>query len=205
MSERLYIVPRAGLGTKADAYVPKYFAGTTKIIGNGQAWSAADYGSDGWFIAAANLNASDDALVIGQPDAFGLPFDLSQTLTAGQVTNVQTKLEAANIPAGWVSTGFTWRQVVHIVLGMFLFLQRFNGIWAQQNNGPPIPLFGGGITLSTTFGSLPLAVRTALISTGQSFGFDTSGLTSGTTIRIILKAMADAFGAMQFWLGSTKF
>ena len=54
------------------------------------------------------------------------------------------------------------------------------------------------MTLATTFSSLPLSVRTALLSTADSLGLSTAGLTAGTTLRVLLKTLADAFGAQPY-------
>jgi hypothetical protein len=74
MSFRLYIVPVIGSGTKSDPRRPKYFADGTLV---NPTWSAMDYGFEPWMVVGADLSTSDDNLVVGQPDGFALPFDLS--------------------------------------------------------------------------------------------------------------------------------
>src|SRR3954463_9547709 len=106
MSFRLYIVPVIGTGAKTDPRRPKYFGDGT--ITAGQSWGSIDYGFEPWMVVGADLSTSDDNLVVGKPDAFALPFDLAPNLTAQQVTNVQAKLEAINVPAGWVTTSLSW-------------------------------------------------------------------------------------------------
>lgn len=200
MAIRLYLVPVVGTGaTKATARRPKYFTDGTVATPNG--WSAIDYGFEPWMLVASNLSAGDDTILVGEPDAFALPFDLSPTLTAGQVTTVQTKLEAANLPGNWVNTTLTWTQVAKTVVGVLSFFQRFGGVYAMQNGNAPASIYSGGVTLDSTFGSLPLAVRTAMISTAQSFNFSTSGLTAGTALRVILKVMSDLFQGDTFKIG----
>lgn len=208
MSFRLYIVPVVGTGARTDPRRPKYFqsaadgTGQTGIIASGSSWSAMDYGFSPWMVVGADLSTSDDNLIVGKADAFALPFDLAPTLTSQQVTAVQSKLEAINVPAGWVNTSLTWITVVRKVLGMFSFLQRFAGQYADEN-GVAFDLFSGVVTLSTTFGSLPQAVQNAMTSAAISFGFSTTGLTSGTTLRVALKALADDFSAQQYNFNGT--
>lgn len=192
MPFRLYLVPVIGTGaTKDDARRPKYFETLTD-------WSAMDYGFEPVMVVGASLTVSDDASIIAQPDVTALPFDLAPTLTGGQVTAVRNALEALHIPALWVTTADTWIGVVRSVLGVFSFFQRFGGIYATQTGQVPPSLFGGGVTLNTTFGSLPLAVRTALLETATSFSLSTAGFTGGTTLRVLLKALADAFGVVPY-------
>src|SRR5262245_36149399 len=119
MAFRLYIVPVIGAGVKGDPRRPKYFADLDVN------WSAMDFGFEPVMFVGADLSPSNDNFIVGQSDATALPFDLAPTLTGGQVNQTQNKLEALNIPAGWVNTSLTWLEVVRTVLGMFTFLQRF--------------------------------------------------------------------------------
>jgi hypothetical protein len=194
MAFRLYLVPVIGAGTSPDPRRPKYFDTATV------SWAGMDYGFEPWMLVGADLAPADDAALVAQPDAMALPFDLSPTLTAGQVTTVQTKLEAANLPAGWVTTALTWRAVVRIVCGMFQFLQRYGRVFADANGFAPPSIFGGTVTLNTTFGALPAAVQNALVDTAISFEIPTTGLTAGTTLRTILRAMADHFDPLPLVL-----
>jgi hypothetical protein len=83
---------------------------------------------------------------------------------------------------------------------MFSFIQRYGVLYVT----PPAPsIFTGGVSLSTTFGSLPQAVQNAIISAAQSFNISTSGLTASTTLRIILKALADNFSGQQYNFNGT--
>jgi hypothetical protein len=201
MSFRLYIVPVIGTGTKADYRRPKYFDDGS--LASHPAWSWIDYGFEPWAVVGADLSTSEDNFVVGQPDGFALPFDLSPPLTAQQVTNVKNKLESIQVPSGWVNTTLSWIQVVRTVLGVFTFIQRYGVVYADANGVAAPSIFTGGVSLDTTFGSLPLAVRNALIATAQSFGIPTAGLTANTTLRTILKSMADSFQNKQYNFNGT--
>lgn len=200
MAFRLYIVPVIAFGPH-NARAPKYFQdGTIDLSQYPDGFASyIDYpsASSGNLMVAADLTASDDNLVIGKADAFGLPFDLAPNLNAGQVTSVQNKLESINVPAGWVNTSLTWIFVLRTVLGMFSFLQRFVERYAAVNGGVILDIFSGR-SLSSTFSSLPLAVRTALTDAANSFNLDTSGITGASTLRQILKIMADQFTTTQY-------
>jgi hypothetical protein len=200
MSFRLYIVPIVGTGTKSDPRRPKYFSDGTLI---NPTWSGIDYGFEPWMFVGADLSAANDALIVSEPDAFAIPFNLEANLTNPQVNSVKNKLEAINVPAGWVNTTLTWRTVVRTVLGMFLFQQRLGGVYVETNGGKPPQLFSGGVSLATTFGELSIAMQAAIVATAQSFGFSTAGLTSNTTLRVILKALADNFQNQEFNFNGT--
>lgn len=198
---RIYIVPVIGTGTHIDPRRPKYFGDGTVP----EQYSAMDYGMEPWMVVAADLSPADDAIVIGEPDAFGLPFDLTANLTGGQVTAVKNFLESINLPAGWVNTSFTWTGVLRIVLGIFSYFQRFTFIYAEANNGVvPGTIFNGGISLNSTFGSLPAAVRSAMIATAQDQNISTAGMTGSTTIRVILKVLGDAYSTRVISIGGIE-
>ena len=189
MAFRLYIVPIIGIGTEFDPRRPKYFE-NAEIVGT-QSWTCMDYGPEPWMVVGANLDTATDNLIVGEDDCFALPFDLAGFLSPAQVTAVQTKLEAANIPANWVTTAQRWIEVVRTVLGMFSFMQRL----AVYYGGP---VFVGSVRLSRTFGTLPAALQAALVQTAESFGIPTTGLTASTTLRAILRAMADYFSQQRY-------
>lgn len=204
MPFRLYIVPVVGTGASvSNARRPKYFNARDGIISSGQSWSALDFGLEPVMVVGANLTLSDDLLIVGQPDVTAFPFDLAPTLTTGEVIAIRTKLETLNVPALWVNTSLTWLFVLRTILGMFTFLQRYAGIYAAQNGTPPPSLFGGGVTLNTTFGALPALVQAALLEAARSFLIPTTGLTATTTLRVILRNLADQFQAQQYDFNET--
>lgn len=195
MAFRLYVVPIVGTGAHGDGRRPKYFTDGTIAAGP---WGWVYYGLEPWSVVGADLSATDDAIIAGKPDVQALPFDLSPLLTSSQVTGIRAFLENANIPAGWVDTTDTWAVVVRGVLGMFSFLGRYAGIYAEQNGTAAPSIFLGGVTLSTTFGSLPAAVQSAMLATATDQGIATAGLAAGTTLRVILRFVADAYSARVY-------
>lgn len=192
MAFRLYIVPIIGMGVKGDPRRPKYFADGT-ISAN---WFGVDYGIEAWMVVGADLTTQDDLTVTGQADAFAMPLDLSQPLTSQQVTNVQNKLEAIKLPAGWVDTTYTWQQVVRIVLGIMSYMQRFSAL-----NGN-VSLFADGTTLNSTINSLPVATRNLLTQTANEMGLSTTGITGSTQIRTALKLLGTQLQTMPYHFGS---
>lgn len=193
MATRLYLVPVIGTGTAKDARRPKYVAdGTVTAIGD---VNCLDYGFEPWMVVSADLSPSDHTLLVGQVDAFGLPADLSALLTAANVTAVQTRLEAMNIPAGWVTTSLTWQQVVRLVLWMMAFWQRFTAIHGG-------PVFLGGVNLDTTIGQLSVTVRNELTDAATSLGLSTTGIVLATTLRAALKILGDQLKPRPIRLGA---
>ena len=140
MATQLYVMPITGTGTDTDSRRPKY--ADTDLAGT--SWAAMDFGNEPFMLVATPTNAT----LAGHADVHTLPLNLDTTLTAGAVTTVTTKLEAAHIPAQWVAVGMTYRQVVKTICQMFMFWQRCQGLGHPQ-------LFTGGVTQDSAFSSLP--------------------------------------------------
>lgn len=200
MAFRLYVVPIVVVGAKLARW-PKYFNDGTLV--DPFTWAGMDYGNEPTMIVGADLSVADDATLAAEPDVQAIPFVLDNLLTGPQVTATQAFLEARNLPVGWVTTALSWRTVVRTILGMFSFLARYAVVYSTANGQPAPSLFAGGVTLATTFGALPAAVQTAMTNTAISLDISTAGLTSGTTLRVILKALADNFRTAPFNFNGT--
>lgn len=177
MTVRVYIMPLvigggpSGLGRKAK-YTPAGF-------------HLIPYGAENVCILAADVDAATHATISADPQVSSLPANLANNLTAGAVTQAQTFLDGLNIPSQWVSTSLTYTQLVRIIGSLFEIAQMFEGSIGS--------IFTGGVTLATQFQALPANVRTTLQQIATSRGWDTSGLTATSTVRQILKFMADQF------------
>lgn len=182
---RYYIVPEIGGGaplnsTTPDALRPKYFGDMSGI-----AWASMPFGLEGVRIVGCALSDFDHAFVASKPDAVILPSDLTGVLDAAAASALQTQLETKNIPAQWVAAGMTYGQVLRKVVHIFQFMQRLNGHAGMSR------LLANGVTLDSPFNGIPGAAKNKLKTAAQSFGWDTSGFTPGSTMRQILKAAAD--------------
>lgn len=185
----LYFVPAIGAGSDADPRTPKY------ATGSGFPWAAMDFGMQPIFLVAADVDAATDTTVSAQADVIRVPDNLDATL-GGQLATVQTGLENRNIPAGWLTSGTTYRTALRTVTNMFRFLQRFPAVTQIT-----APLLDGSVNLDLQFNNLSATNQQRLIDTADSFGFDTSGLSGTTTLRTILKNVADQFVSVGFQLG----
>jgi hypothetical protein len=192
---RLCLVPEIGTGASNDHRRPKYFGTGETTFSPPVGYSSSRYGSEPIRLVVADLSAAQITTLQGFSDVTLIPANLDATLTAGQVTTTQTALEAANIPAGWVTTALTWRQVLRTVLGMFTLLQRFKGIHG------PVRLFGGAITMNSQINDISQPARGNFTTAATSLGYSTAGITGTTTIRSALKTLADQMTARSYLFG----
>lgn len=188
MATRLYIVPKIGTGGMDDAYRPKYFSDLT-----GVSWNAMDYGREPHFLVSSDLTTDQHTALVANTDVIALPVNLDAQVGTNRDAVVNA-LEALSIPSGWVTTTMTYRRILKIVAAIMQFAQRLHG---HAN----LRVFGSGVTLSTKFNQLPANVRTKLIETAQSMNFDTSSLSGTSTVRQILKEMADQWRVKDIKIG----
>ena len=171
MSAGIHIVAGEGAGTKADPRRPKY------IPALGLSWTAMDYGAAPFFVVRADLSAAQETTLGLNADAFTVPA-LDVTLNAAQVTALQTRLEAVGIPAGWITTARTWRQVLRAIAAMCQLAQAANVSIAQAN-------------LDQTMSQIAVGTRNALQQAAIGMGFGIAEIQGSTTVRAALKILAD--------------
>lgn len=190
MSWHLYIVPAIGVGTKLDPRRPKYIKALEVE------WGGIDYGFQPVFLVAADVTTLQHAGIIAQVDAAALPDDLEATSSAAEVLATQNFLEAIHIPAGWITTALTWRQIGRTVVGFFTFMKRLAAF-----AGPVQIIDGITVNLGTQFNELSLARRQALVNAAASLNYDTSSLSATSTLRDMLKAMSDQWVSVPTFIG----
>jgi hypothetical protein len=183
MAFRIYIVPVIGTGALDDGRRPKYFADGTWTPPS--EWTGIDYGQEPTFFVGADLPADRETFLEGQSDVYAIPANMDTTVPGALVGAVQGKLEAINIPGGWLNAQMTWRETIRVVLGMAFYFQRF----AYFNNG--VPLFTGGVGLNTRWNQLSGAIQTTMLATADSFPLDSAFITDMTQIRAIEKTYSD--------------
>jgi hypothetical protein len=179
MALNVYLMP-AVAGPKPGQIYGKYWP---DLAAAGVAAAQMPYGAEPTFLVAAqDVPAGLHQTVAGDAACTAVP-DLAQTV-GGQLAAVQNQLEALNIPTQWATAGMSYGSVVRVVAIVFQLAQRLQGLGRNR-------LFGGAVTLDTRFNQLPQSVRTDLQDMAASFNFDTGSLSGTSTVRAILKALAD--------------
>lgn len=149
-------------------------------------WALKDYGVIDYGLVCADVTSQNHTDLSAQSDVGAVPTTLDNTLTGGQVTAVQNRLEAIALPATWVTTALTWRQVLRSITGIMLYMQRVTALSGQSP-------FDTGATLSTQIGSISQQWRDWMQQAANDMAFDYSAVTGSTTVRQLLKMMADQF------------
>jgi len=181
MAQRFYITPiqDTGLTYPDVSKIPAYIEAE-----GGRVLEAMTYGREPYMLVRADVTTLQNTAISLHTDVIVIPANLDNLIAAGALATVQASLETIGVPASWVTTAFSYRQVLRTVGGLFQFAQRYAGLFNLN-------LFRGGVTLNTTFNQLPNIEQQRLIDCADSFGYDRSSLSGTSTIRQILKTMAD--------------
>lgn len=174
---RVYLVPLCATNCGTPPAAVRYFGTAPELVGVNKTLSV----SEDFAIVYADVTPGQHTFLNAQADVLAAPLNLDANLTGAQVAALQTYLEARNAPANWVTTAETPRSALRQIAWMGQVLRRL-----KRLNGR---LFGGGVTLATTFSELPLAVRNALRQAAEDLQLDTTGMTGATTLRQILRAL----------------
>lgn len=181
VSLHFYIVPKVDTGFPLGL-VPKY-VGQMPVP-----WQAMDYGREDTMLVGANVTAAQHTTITSNLDVTAIPVGLDTNISSAALATVQSKLEGMKIPAQWVTTAITYRQLIGAVGRVFLLMQRFDGLYAKT-------FFQSGITLDTRINQLTQAQRDSLQSAATALGLDTSFVAGPLLIRQVLKTWIDAMGS----------
>lgn len=173
---RVYLLPLVARDAEDPTRVPKY------LEAMGLGWRLMPNGLTPLALVLADTDDTQHATLVANADVAAVPA-LDSSVTAGNIGAVQSALETRLIPAGWITVGMTFRQVVRGIAQIFLLAQRLH---ARSN----LELVPGGATLDTRFNQLSQSNRTALTGAAQSLGLDTSGVGGNATLRVILRGLA---------------
>lgn len=178
MAIRFYIVPIVGSGQGFSAInAPAYI-----VSAGGLVLQNINYGGEPNSLVMADVTNAQNTTITANNDVIAIPANIENNVGVGAVTAVQTALESINIPGDWVTTAFTYRDILKFVGGLFFFAQRYYGLFGLR-------LFRGGVTLSTKFSDLPTNERQRLIDCASSLAYDTSALSGTSTIKQILRTI----------------
>lgn len=193
MTIRYYVMPVLRVGSNRG---PKYLEWRANPDGIDCRWNIIDYGLIDQCIAVADVTPAQHTALAANDDVLAIPVNINSTLTATAVNTAENYLEGIGMPAQWVSTAYTYRQVLRIVAGCFLYMQRVTAILER-----PITLTGGVLGLQMQ--NIAADIRAAMQQAADEQGFDYSSVTATTTVRQLLKAMADAWGDKPIHMGMT--
>lgn len=184
--KKLYILPMIHTDVGRGGYYPKYLPGTG-VAWAGIRWFGTDPPS---YLIMADVTTGQDTQLGLQSDVISLPelANLDNQI-GGALSQVQTKLEALNLPSEWVTSTFTYRQIIRLITAAMFLSQR-----ARRLMGTTDPdgwnLFPAGMTLATRVNQLSPKRRQVLTQTLADLGVDTSNLDNASPMRAVIREVA---------------
>lgn len=150
----IYVCPMIGTGTDSDPNRPKH----SDLF---PTWGAIRYSVDDETLAYFDGDQTDLDTVDADSDCENLAdvTNIDTGITNGRRGQLLGFLEPKNIPAKWITTGDTPRQIVRGIAGIFLFAQRFEGLHNSSIKTAGATLTAAWSSLSTTFQNELLAAR----------------------------------------------
>jgi hypothetical protein len=199
MTVRFYVMPLTV--TASGSRGPKYLKwGVGILAGDGTGldvpWQLIDFGFEPTCLVCADVDAAQHTSLNANADVTAAPANIDDTIAnATQRDTVRSKLEALNIPAGWVEIGMTFREVLRPCAHLFQFAQRYHAISGRKIIEP-------GYTLDTIISDIPVEVRQGLKAAADSLGYDFSGISLSWPYRRGLKFLGDQWGDEPVSFGS---
>jgi len=183
--KRLYIVPSIVPTQRGNLY-PKYMDGGETSGWAGIRWFGTDPPS---YLVLADVSEAFHDQIGLKTDVIILPqLNNIDNQVGANLTQVQNKLQALNLPSEWVTATFTYRQILRLITAAMMLSQRTRYLLKGQVDGSK--LFPPGVSLSTRVNQLSPTRRAALIQAGQDLGVDTSGLSGASTMREVIRTVA---------------
>ena len=196
---RWYIVPiitidDGGLFVR----VPKYFNETnlTRFM--------TDYGTeDTGIVYVKGIDQVTHDTISANSDVLSAPENIDQNLTAGAVTIVSNYLESMSIPGDWVTTLFTYRDLIKIIEGIF----QLNGKYAAIDGSNESIIAKANNNLELQYQDLPADVKIKLNAVANDFDpiLNSDNIVSTSTVRFILFDIGKQFMNRDLTKGGDTF
>lgn len=201
--KRYYILPIQEVSTIQSTTAgqkyrgPKYLRWRENEGGLGVNWSLMDYGAENYALVLVDITTEQHDALSANSDVVSIPTNIDSNLTSGAVSVAKTKLEAMNIPADWIDTSYTYRQVLRKIVGLFQFAQRHHAKFG-------VKVIEKEQTLETAIGDLSKNTKNNLQKTADSFGWNFSIIKSDWKLRKVLKHLADHWGNDPIHIGGEE-
>lgn len=177
---RIYVVPREKFGQSSG---PLYFQWraaqhTPRLDYSMQAkyghWLTA------WCLVRADLRPEHHTWLVGQPGVLAFPADLDTQPTTAQRTSLRTALEARGVPAAWLGSGHSWRDVLRAVHAYLRVMKRLDH---ARNDG----LAMRELEFDAKLRDVPATFRQALLDAVDRTGYDRGSLDLEATYRDLME------------------
>jgi len=201
MAIRFYILPietvTTGAGTQARG--PKYFSWRydPDPPGINAPWGMMDYGLIAACIVVADVTEEQHQTITANLDVASPPANLDQNISEIAIPTVKDVMEALRIPADWVTSAYTYRQILRMIAGLFQFAQKHHGMHNEA-------LIDSTAQLNLRWNQIALARQQRIMATADALGYDYSAVQGTWLVRRILKYLGDQWAAKPIYIGGNE-
>jgi hypothetical protein len=174
---------------------PKYLKWRLNPEGIDCLWSMKDYGLINAALVAADVTQAQHEALVAEPDVAAAPVDIDQNINEIAIPQVQAVMEALRIPADWITSEYTYRDILRMIGGLFMFAQRYHGMHNEQ-------LIDNTDQLDLRWNQIPLARRQKIIATADELGYDYSEVQNTWLVRRILKHLGNQWSDTPIIFGN---
>ena len=196
----VYLVPVETVGNSRG---PAYFCWEMEEAPPaciGCSWSMMDYGfAPVALLVAKDISQADHEALILNSDVFYFPSNLDAPVDQ----EVQAFFEGVHLPMDWLTPATTWRELLRQTAGMFLFNQRYMGIVAAETG--ELHSIWDSADLDTRLREMSDDEQRWFLLTVESFGYDSSSISTNTRLRQLVKQAGDFWAGQTFYLGGMEF
>lgn len=189
---RFYIMPI--MVVDGNRRGPKYLRWRFYPAGINCRWSMTDYGLIDAALVACDLTQDQHEQLVAEPDVVVAPEDIDQNISEIAIPKVVQIMEALRIPADWVDSTYTYRTILRMVAGLFLFAQRYHGMHNEA-------LIDFTAQLDLRWNEIPKARQDRIKATADEKGYDYSAVQPTWLVRRILKHLGDQWGETPILFG----
>ena len=158
-------------------------------------WAMKDYGVINECVIAADITLTDHNNLVASGDVYDFPESMDVNMPTAERNLLIGVLDAAYVPSHWINSSTSYRVALRTITGMFLYMQALSAL-----GGNP---FAWGIDLNTKWSQLSAQQKDWITQAAWNMGYTTDFITTNTTVRQIIKGMADQWGSKVIHFGFT--
>lgn len=160
-------------------------------------WNLTDYGKALTALVVADVTPEQHNSLVAHSDVLALPADVDSKVGGVALQDVRATLESFDLPAHWITAHSTYREVIKGIAGTMQFAHRRHALHDKKVIEP-------GHSLDMRLVDLPDHGHDELLSVADSMDIDRSNITDATTVRQLLKHMADHWQDKPIYIGGTE-
>ena len=124
-----FIVPRIGDGiSRETGFKPEFLSGDSRIPSR----SSMNLGLSPHFLTRALITETLRDSIAALADVIAFPLDIDSSILLSEIVKLQSDLEAIGIPADWVTTINSYKDVIKFIAKYAQILQRTDGLFKRK-------------------------------------------------------------------------